>query len=76
MRQVIRAPLRVRALMGFLASLSAFSRLLDAFLGWTACFCFGHGDHLKATGETVGSFGGGEPARAYKCARCGSRVWR
>jgi hypothetical protein len=61
-----------RALRYILAVASA----LDSIFGWLACFCFGHGDHLQATCETVGSFGGGEPARGYKCARCGARVWR
>jgi hypothetical protein len=41
----------------------AVASALDSIFGWLAC-------------ETVGSFGGGEPARAYKCARCGARVWR
>jgi hypothetical protein len=56
--------------------LAAISSTLEACLGWLACFCFGHGDHLQATCETVGSFGGGAPARAYRCARCGGRVWK
>jgi hypothetical protein len=51
-------------------------RALAYLAGWLVCFCAGHGDHLRATGETVGSFGGGEPARAYRCARCRAMVWR